>query len=229
MIDCLRATWQALSWRNLLLMEALGQLAIFLQSAESKLFGTWIGHPSEHYLSMLLNVLLIVPIALFADETVKRGARARYVYPAAVFSTIPVALLATIVIQRLYVAVFGIPPGTPDLFWRSSIETGFDMYVYGAFGMLVFMNQRTADRMLENFRNAELRRVQLEQQLVESRLATAEAQVDPAMLFGALTNIKLAFEHDRPDAEEELNDLIQTLRAALARTVAVNDSQGLAR
>ena len=39
--------------------------------------------------------------------------------------------------------------------------------------MLVYMNRRTADRLLDSFRKAELRRVQLENQLMDSRLATA--------------------------------------------------------
>jgi len=61
----------------------------------------------------------------------------------------------------------------------------------------------------------------LDQQLVESRLATAEAQIDPKMLFGALAQIKQGLEESPLDAEKKLNDLIQTLRAALVRTRAV--------
>ena len=90
--------------------------------------------------------------------------------------------------------------------------------------MLVFMNQRAADRLLLNFRNSELRRVQLERQLVESRLATAEAQIDPTMLFNQLADIKLGFIHGEDRAEEQLNALIQALRAALARTVSAHES-----
>ena len=57
-------------------------------------------------------------------------------------------------------------------------------------------------------------------QIVDSRLAAAEAQIDPAMLFRALGEIKGGFERSEPEVEEKLNRLIQTLRAALARTVA---------
>jgi sensor histidine kinase YesM len=82
------------------------------------------------------------------------------------------------------------------------------------------MNGRAAERMLEGVRSAELRRVKLDRQLVESRLATAEAQIDPQMLFGALAQIKHGLEESQPEAEKQLNDLIQTLRSALARTSA---------
>jgi sensor histidine kinase YesM len=96
------------------------------------------------------------------------------------------------------------------------------MSIYGTLGFLVFMNQRTSDRMLEGVRHAELKRVQLDQHLVESRLATAEAQIDPATLFNALGEIKRGLSNREADTEKKLNDLIQTLRNALARTAAVS-------
>lgn len=224
MIDSLRATWQAITWRNLLILQALGQLAIYLESREQALFGTWMGHPSLGYVSMALSVFLLVPIALLSDEAVKRGAAPKLAYPIAVGLTVPVAILATSVTQHVYLSIFGLPPGRPDLFWRSSIEASVHMYIYGAFGMLVFMNQRTADRMLENFRNSELRRAQLERQLVESRLATAEAQIDPTMLFEELAEIRLGFKRGGDRAELQLTELIQTLRTALTRAASANDS-----
>jgi hypothetical protein len=67
-----------------------------------------------------------------------------------------------------------------------------------------------------------LRRVQLEGQLIESRLATAEAQVDPQMLFSALAEIRDGFSRSSPDADAKLDDLVQQLRNALTRTRAVD-------
>jgi hypothetical protein len=221
--DCLRATWTALTWRKMLLMQALGQLAILIESTESHLFGTWIGHTSLHYASMVLNVLLTLPVALFADVAIERGAKARYAYPMAIMMTLPLAGIASVSMLWVYVLILGLPHVSH---WSHAvIETSFHMYIYGAFAMLVYMNQRTADRILENFRRATLRRVRLENQLVDSRLATAEAQIDPAMLFGALGDIKQAFERSAPEAEVELNTLIQSLRTALARTVAVHETE----
>jgi hypothetical protein len=224
MIESLRAAWQTITWRKMLVLQALGQLAIYLDSREEPPFGSWMGHPSEGYLSMALIVFLLVPIALLSDEAVKRGAAPKLAYPAALISTIPAAGLATTVTQHIYLSVFGLPPGIANLFWRPSVKASFHMYIYGAFGMLVFMNQRIADRMLENFRNSELRRAQLERQLVESRLATAEAQIDPTMLFEQLAEIKLGFRSGGDQAEVQLTELIQTLRAALARTVSAHES-----
>jgi sensor histidine kinase YesM len=223
--DWLRATWAALTWRKILIMQALGQLDILIESTESHLFGTWIGHPSLAYASMALNVFLTVPVALFADAALERGAKARYTYPLAIIMTLPLAAISSITMLWVYVLIFGLPQTKAHPWPGTVIETSFHMYIYGAFVMLVYMNQRTADRMLESFRRAELRRVQLENQLVDSRLATAEAQIDPAMLFGALRDIKRGYERSAPQAEVELNTLIQSLRAALARTVAVRETE----
>ena len=188
-----------------------------------------MGHPSVGYVSMALSVLLVVPVALLADQAVKRGAAPRFSYPIAVASTAPVTLLATSVTQQVYLCIFGLPLAIPNLLWRSTVAGGFFMDVYVAFGVLVFANQRTADRMLEQFRNSELRRAQLERQLVESRLATAEAQIDPAMLFNELGEIKLGYMRGEDRAEAQLNELIQTLRTALARTVSAPESLSQAR
>ena len=76
--------------------------------------------------------------------------------------------------------------------------------------------------MLERVQAAELKRVQLEGQLIESRLAMAEAQVDPQMLFSALEEIRDGFSHSLPNADAKLDELVQHLRSALARTVKID-------
>jgi phage terminase Nu1 subunit (DNA packaging protein) len=103
------------------------------------------------------------------------------------------------------------------------ISTAEDIAVICAFGMVIFMNRRTAERMLERVQASELKRVQLEGQLIESRLAMAEAQVDPQMLFSALAEIRDGFSRSLPDADAKLDELVQHLRSALARTAKIDD------
>ena len=220
MTDYLRAVVRTLTWRQLFVLQVLGLIAIYLVSRETRVFA----HTSEHYVAMILNVFLLAPIAVIANEAVNRGARPRTAYSLAVASTIPVAFLSMALVQWLYLALVTIGPGTPAVFWKSVFLTTLQLYPYGAFGMLVYMNRRTADRLLDNFRNAELQRAQLEQQLAESRLATAESQIDPGQLFAELANIKRSLEQGRARAEDELADLIQTLRTAMARTTAQPDA-----
>lgn len=224
MRECLRATWIALTWRKFLLMQALGQLAILIASTEDDLFGSWMGHPSLQYVSMALNVCIALPVALFADAAVDRGGKARVLYPLAIFMTIPIAGVSAATMQWVYLLVFKLPAGTVDIHVRSVMEATSGMFAYGAFVMLVYMNRRTADRMLEGIRRAELRHAQLENQLVNSRLATTEAQIDPERLFGALADVREAFNRSLPEAEAQLDRLVQSLRTTLARAAALNES-----
>lgn len=67
-----------------------------------------------------------------------------------------------------------------------------------------------------------LRRVRLEQvaarrRLVEGRLASIQARVDPQFFFDALDAVQSAYATDPPRAEALLEELIQFLRAALPR------------
>ena len=176
---------------------------------------------------MALNVLLLLPAALVADALVARGARERYVYTLAVLATWPVAFVSTGTMEWVYLRLFPVAPGAPNLFWKAAFETSNHMYIYGAFALLVYFNQRMADRLLENFRDAEFRRrVTLEQQLAASRLAAAEAQVDPRRLFDDLARIREEFADDKPHAEDSLNNLIQSLRTAMGRTREVDAPRG---
>jgi hypothetical protein len=185
-------------------------------------FGEAIGHTSLHFVSAGVYVWVLLPVVLGADEAIRRGARPRYVYPIVLLTNPVIGCAVAGLMLWLYCWWFSIPWPQPRLGFT---EAGMHMGVYCSLGLLVFMNRRTTDRMLESVRGAELRRVQLDRQLLESRLATAEAQIDPKMLLGELAQVKRGFESGAPQAEDRLDALIQTLRAALSRTAAVNDSE----
>jgi len=210
-------------WRRIVFTQAIIALSVFVKSFEGKPLGTWMGHPSLAYVASSLSALLLLAVALYADAIVTRGAPARLVYPLAVLCAFPLALLVTWGIEQLYFVVFSVPPTTVEANRWKFISYAEDIALICAFGMVIFMNRRTAERMLERVQSAELKRVQLEGQLIESRLATAEAQVDPQMLFSALAEIRDGFSRSLPDADAKLDRLVQHLRTALARTVAVGD------
>lgn len=218
MIAFIRSALRPVRWRTFAALQVVGQGAILVESTEEVLFGTWFGHPSLHYVAMAVNVVVLLAVALSADVLVTRGMRARSAYTVAVVATWPVAFVSTCATQWLYLKAFPLPPGVPNLYWKAAFLTSNHMCIYGVFALLVYFNQRMADRVLENFRAAELRRVTLAQQLAASRLAAAEAQIDPRRLFDELARIRREFADDEPGAEDRLNELIQSLRAATART-----------
>jgi len=70
-------------------------------------------------------------------------------------------------------------------------------------------------------RAAELERVGVERRLIESRLAAAQAQIDPERVFRHLAEIRNLYASARPGADERLEALIQELRASVAQGVDV--------
>jgi sensor histidine kinase YesM len=77
------------------------------------------------------------------------------------------------------------------------------------------VNRRSAQRILEGVRGAELKRVQIERRLTESRLATAQAQIDPHILTRSLTEVRNLYKRGSPEADLELDALIQRLQATV--------------
>jgi hypothetical protein len=215
----LGAAWASFTWRRVLFTQVVAQIvAVFIGIDDFGYFGESIGHTSMHFVFMSAYVFVLLPVAFCAEEAVTRGARPIVVYAILlVFISPLIAVAMAGAMQWMYCVLFAVPWPTPR--WEFT-EDGSHFSVPCSLALLVYMNGRAADRMLEGVRGAELRRVQLDRQLVESRLATAEAQIDPQMLFGALAQIKRGFEESQPHAEKTLNELIQTLRAAFARTAA---------
>jgi hypothetical protein len=217
----LRAAIGSFTWRRVGISQATALLVALLMSIDWGFFGEAIGHVSLHFVTLSLYALALLPIAFCAEEAITRGANTVVVYSIVlVFIIQLVAIAIACATLWVYCRVFATP--WPSNHW-GFIDVGTHYSVPASLALLVFHNGRAADRMLERVRGAELRRVQLDQQLVMSRLATAEALIDPQMLFSALAQIKQGLEEAQPNAERELNELIQTLRAALARTTAASE------
>ena len=214
--------WHGMTWRRILLTQAIVALAVTVESHEYHLLGTWMGHPSLQYVAMSVSAFALLAMTLYADERVNRGARARLVYPITVILAFPLTFIITGTVQQIYYVLLRLPQAVAQAHRWVFISTAEDIAVICAFGMVIYMNRRSAERMLERVQAAELKRVQLEGQLIESRLATAEAQVDPQMLFSALAEIRDGFRSSLPNADVKLDELVQHLRGALARTVAID-------
>lgn len=220
----LRAALSSFTWRRVAIAQGLAQSVALLMTIEWGYYGASIRHTSLHFVTMSVYAFVLLPIAYCAEEAITRGARPVLVYAILlIFVNQLVAMSVAGLMLWIYTMIFSIP--WPQQRWGFTEAANY-FSVPCSLALLVFGNGRAAERMLEGVRSAELRRVRMDQQLVESRLATAEAQIDPQMLFGALAQIKNGLEESQPDAERRLNELIQTLRAALARTAAVSSETG---
>jgi hypothetical protein len=215
--------WRGMTWRRILLTQAVAALAVLVGSFEGPLLGAWMGHPSLQYVAMSVSALFLLPVTLYADEFVNRGAGARLVYPLTIFLAFPLAFVVTGAIEEIYYAVLRLPRAAAEAHRWVFISSAENIALICSFGMVIYMNRRTTERMLERVQAAELKRAQLEGRLIDSRLAMAEAQVDPQMLFSALAEIRDGFSRSLPNAGAKLDELVQHLRSAMARTAAIDD------
>lgn len=217
-----RAIWSSMTWKRLLAVQALGFSLAMMRWIEN-----WDTSPPMYrimsrFVIMACGALFLLPATLCADEAVKHGALPRRAYAIAVL----IACAFTALAQWLIRLAFG-PDGLPfDLRQSRIIPDLFDVAIFGALAVLMYVNRRTADRILEGIRSVELRRVQTERQLIEARLATSQAQIDPQMLFESLAQIRADFGKAGPDAEARLDGLILKLRRALAGAILASGRDG---
>jgi hypothetical protein len=92
------------------------------------------------------------------------------------------------------------------------------------------IRERDAARLLHRSR---LSRVEIERQLVESRLKLLQAQIEPHFLFNSLASVKRLYESDKGKGRALLGNLAAYLRAATVssrrREVALGEEIALAK
>ncbi len=221
----LRGIGKALTWPKLLTTQVLAQISVLMAAVEEGRWGQWMQHESLHNAAAAAAAFVLLVVALMVDEAMKGGAPPRRAFPIAIAISIVVSCAMTDLVLRCYELVFHVPPVVFKVRIIMVVVYGVGFATVGAFAMLVYLNRRTTERMLERVRSAELRRIELEQQLVASRLAAAEAQVDPQMLFAALSDIRASLDREAPNADTKLDELVQRLRRALAGTVVAADTE----
>lgn len=170
-----------------------------------------------HIVSNAAGALFVMLAALAADEALRRGVRLWRAYPVALLA----ASGATAVVQwrlQSWPAV-AIAEGARPL--TVAVSVGLGVFTLGGIGLLAYINRQSAERMLQGVRAAELERVGVERRLIESRLAAAQAQIDPERVLRHLAEIRNLYASARPGADERLEALIQELRASVAQGVDV--------
>jgi len=221
-----RGVRRELTWRRVLTAEVLGLSLNVLRYLDG--WGT-TQHVVARTCFTTVAPLLLVIAALLAAEVVRRGAAPLRAYAVALSG----AACISAGLQFLLRQALGIHPMTGGISSAALQEwawIGSDfqtVILLGGIGLLAFYNRRSVERILQNVRAVELKRVRLEDELLESRLATAQAQVDPRTLFESLARIRNLYACAAPEADRALEELIQTLRSRRVATGAAALPAGL--
>jgi signal transduction histidine kinase len=90
------------------------------------------------------------------------------------------------------------------------------MLLFGGLAAAVYGSRQRHARMLAALRAAELARETSQRRLAEARLAGLRARIDPESLFETLARLERMYEADPPGADRLLEEVIASLRAAVA-------------
>ena len=202
-LSVLRATWRAV-----LVTQGLGALFAVYPWLEQ-----WHrpGQPSlvVSLLSQSVMAGLVLMAALACDEAVRRGVR--------VWRAFAVAVLCASganVIGQWVIASDG-HFERPDAL--ASLSAFMDVATYWGTALMVYVNRRSAQRLLARIRGGELERVRAEQRLTASRLAATEVQFDPAAVLRELAEARDLYASGHAGAEERIESLIARLRDSVGR------------
>jgi hypothetical protein len=200
-VNSIRVALSHLTWRALLVA------ALLAAATEARLLiGEWdptLTVPRFVLVSAILmcESFLVLLAVVGAEEAERRGVKTRRAFILAL-------LAACCAIALLRAAA--------PVWVKATIGPAYDgvieAWLYGGIAMIAYLNRRSAIRMLEGVRTAELNCVQSERILIDSRLAAFRAQIDQPAFFAAMTDIRNAYNQDLCDAGERLDALIQQLR-----------------
>jgi hypothetical protein len=203
-LSVLRATW-----RPVLVTQGLGALFALYPWLEQ-----WHrpGQPSlvASLLSQSVMAALVLMAALACDEAVRRGVQVWRAFAIAMLS----ASSANVLCQ--WVIASGGHLEKPDAL--ATLSAFMDVATYWGPALMVYVNRRSAQRLLGRIRSGELERVRAEQRLTASRLAAAEVQIDPAAVLRELAEARDLYASGQAGAAERIESLIARLRDSVGRS-----------
>jgi hypothetical protein len=158
---------------------------------------------TQHLFSAMLMLVLIQPARRLGPSA---GARRIVVVAAAVLLGAALAATARLLWMMLLDDDMDMS-GWPSIFTRFAIVAGL-LVIVGEF-------HRAEIRSLDAMRAADANRAALEQQTLQARLKTLEAQIEPHFLFNTLANLRRLYETDAAAGEAMLERLMRYLEVAL--------------
>lgn len=207
------AVLRAVTWRSVIATQALALLiALF----------TWLetsGWRAQHgglsgFIAQMLAAVFVMLAGLAGNEAVRRGWPVWRAFVVALLS----AASATAVAQPAVYDWLGIAGSGARLL--QGLNTIFDVGVYWGMVLMVYLNRQSAARTLAGVRAVELERARAESRLIASRLAAAEAQIDPGSVLKRLAEVRDLYAAGQPGAEPKLEELIADLRRRVVSGVA---------
>ncbi|MCU0939204.1 MAG: histidine kinase [Burkholderiaceae bacterium] len=101
--------------------------------------------------------------------------------------------------------------------WAMYVESWLHVAIYSALTVAVLELRRRGERSAQVLQAALTARSHLSRQVLESRLAAMQAQVEPQFLFDSLVDVQATYDRDSAIGADVMDRLINYLRVALPR------------
>jgi hypothetical protein len=189
-----------------------------------------LGQIAKHPLPVLTGLLLPLPVSgvMFLGWTLAnqgsdrwRPRRTRLVYALAGASALAAALIFIVWrefgLAQLWSQLAAMKGKAFEPGWLMVLAEYVNLLIVGGMIYAVAEVIRRRGETQRAFESALRKRTELEHQVLQSRLATMQAQVEPRFLFDTLVDIEALYRRDPQAAALNLDRLISYLRAALPR------------
>ena len=209
------ALWGRLTWRSAIVTQSLGALFALTDWLER---GSIASPRLLAYLLCAQAVLALLAMlaALAGDEAVRRGWK---VLRAFVMVVLCASALNAAAQWILHTGFGDIVPGRGPAVIANDF---FNVGVLWGTVLMVYLNRQSAARLLAHLRADELERAEAERRMITSRVAAAEARMDPVSVLRQLSEAREQFAAGHFGADARLEDLIATLRESVRRSVAAD-------
>jgi hypothetical protein len=233
-VSYLRSVAALLTWRKILLAQALAiaqglysALSVYINLVPDRDFGALMHFTTVGILINEIGINCVVFATLCAYAAVRRGANGWWVYPVALLLASGFGGFAQWPARDAFhmrVAMDDYDPQHPFRRYGHMLVVGSQFLLTGACFLLVYNNRAREVECILLTRAAQLRRAHIERELSRSEFITVQTRLDPAQIHLDLQRIRDLYVHRSPEAESELDVLVQSLRLRTSSAILIADT-----
>ncbi|HTC44614.1 MAG TPA: hypothetical protein VK696_06140 [Steroidobacteraceae bacterium] len=233
-VSYLQSVAALLTWRMVLVAQALAiaqglysTLSIYINLVPGRNFGALIHFATVGLLINEIGINCVVFATLCAYAAVRRGANGWLVYPVALLFASGFGGFAQWPARDAFhmrVAMDDYDPEHPFRRYGHMLVVGSQFLLTGTCFLLVYTNRAREVECILLTRAAQLRRARIERELAQSELITVQTRLDPEQIHLDLQRLRDLYIHRSPQAESELDALVQSLRQRTRSAILTADA-----
>jgi len=233
-VSYLQAVAAQLTWRRLLLAQTLAvaqglysTLSVYVNLIPGRDFGALIHFAMIGLLINGIGINCVVIATFCAYVAVRRGANGWWVYPVALLVASGIGGYAQWPARdafHLRVTMDDYDPQHPFRRYGHMLVIGSQFLLTGICFLLVYTNRAREVECILLTRAAQLRRARIERELAQSEFITVQTRLDPEQIHRDLQRLQDLYVRRSPEAESELDALVQSLRQRTRSAILIADS-----